>query len=102
MSEIARRHWRQTQASRGFAVSDRGGAYLDDLAFAGLTHAAILRSPLTDARIAGIDAATARAVSGGLTALTTSDQPVLLWSDDAFGAESRRSAGCLMSPSSYL
>ena len=38
------------------------GGYLDDLAFEGLAHAVVLRSPHAHARIAGIDAAAARAM----------------------------------------
>src|ERR1700722_8062147 len=46
------------------------GRYLDDIAFAGLTHAVVLRSPHAHARIAGIDAAAALAAPGVLAVLT--------------------------------
>src|SRR5271170_4379889 len=49
------------------------GAYLDDLAFDGLTHAAVLRSPHAHARIDGIDASAARAAPGVLAVLTAED-----------------------------
>ncbi len=49
------------------------GGYLDDLAFDGLTHAVVLRSPHAHARIAGIDVATARAMPGVLAVLTADD-----------------------------
>jgi aerobic carbon-monoxide dehydrogenase large subunit len=50
-----------------------GGAYLDDLAFGGMAHAVVLRSPHAHARIEGIDAAAARAVPGVLAVLTAAD-----------------------------
>ncbi len=50
-----------------------GGAYLDDLAFGGLAHAVVLRSPHAHARIDSIDAAAARAVPGVLAVLTAAD-----------------------------
>jgi carbon-monoxide dehydrogenase large subunit len=50
-----------------------GGAYLDDLAFDGLAHAVVLRSPHAHARIDAIDIAAARAMSGVLAALTSAD-----------------------------
>ncbi len=49
------------------------GAYLDDLAFDGLTHAVVLRSPHAHARIAGIDTSTALAAPGVLAVLTADD-----------------------------
>ena len=49
------------------------GAYLDDLAFDGLTHAVVLRSPHAHARIAGIDTQAARAATGVLAVLTAAD-----------------------------
>jgi carbon-monoxide dehydrogenase large subunit len=49
------------------------GAYLDDLRFDGLTHAALLRSPHAHARITGIDTTAARAAPGVLTVLTAVD-----------------------------
>jgi carbon-monoxide dehydrogenase large subunit len=49
------------------------GAYLDDLRFDGLVHAILLRSPHAHARIAGIDAAAARAAPGVLAVLTGAD-----------------------------
>src|ERR1700720_446507 len=49
------------------------GRYLDDLAFDGLTHAIVLRSPHAHARILGIDAAAARAMPGVLAVLTAAD-----------------------------
>src|SRR5271169_5905403 len=49
------------------------GAYLDDLAFAGLTHAIVLRAPHAHARIDGIDAQAARAMPGVLAVLTAGE-----------------------------
>lgn len=49
------------------------GGYLDDLAFEGVSHAVVLRSPHAHARIAGIDAAAARAMPGVLAVLTADD-----------------------------
>ena len=49
------------------------GRYLDDLAFDGLTHAIVLRSPHAHARIAAIDIEAARAVPGVLAVLTAAD-----------------------------
>ena len=49
------------------------GSYLDDLAFAGLTHAVVLRSAHAHALIRGIAAAEARAMPGVLAVLTADD-----------------------------
>ncbi|HXO01680.1 MAG TPA: xanthine dehydrogenase family protein molybdopterin-binding subunit [Stellaceae bacterium] len=49
------------------------GRYLDDMTFHGLAHAVVLRSPHAHARIAGIDAAAARAVPGVLAVLTAAE-----------------------------
>ena len=49
------------------------GAYLDDLTFEELVHAVVLRSPYAHARIAGLDAAAARAASGVLAVLTAEE-----------------------------
>jgi carbon-monoxide dehydrogenase large subunit len=49
------------------------GAYLDDLTFERLTHAAVLRSPHAHARIMAIDATSARAAAGVLAVLTAAD-----------------------------
>ncbi len=49
------------------------GAYLDDLAFDGLTYAVVLRSPHAHARIAGIDTREARTATGVLAVLTAAD-----------------------------
>jgi carbon-monoxide dehydrogenase large subunit len=49
------------------------GAYLDDLHFEGLAHAAVLRSPHAHAEIGRIDATGARAVPGVLAVLTSED-----------------------------
>ena len=49
------------------------GAYLDDLAFADLTHAVVLRSAHAHALIRGIDAAAARAAPGVLAVLTAAE-----------------------------
>src|SRR4051812_47829726 len=49
------------------------GRYLDDLAFANVAHAVVLRSPHAHARIKRIDAAAARALPGVLAVLTASD-----------------------------
>ncbi|RAI54597.1 xanthine dehydrogenase family protein molybdopterin-binding subunit [Roseicella frigidaeris] len=46
------------------------GRYLDDLAFEGLAHAALLRSPHAHAAIRGIETAAARASPGVLAVLT--------------------------------
>ncbi len=53
-------------------VTGRGG-YLDDLAFDGVAHAVVLRSPHAHARIDGIDVAAARALPGVLAVLTAVD-----------------------------
>jgi carbon-monoxide dehydrogenase large subunit len=50
-----------------------GGRYLDDLGFAGMTHAVVLRSPHAHARIIGIDTAAARAAPGVLAVMTAED-----------------------------
>ena len=50
-----------------------GGAYLDDLAFEGLAHAVIVRSPHAHAHIRDIDTAAARAMPGVLSVLTADD-----------------------------
>ena len=49
------------------------GAYLDDLAFDGLTYAVVLRSPHAHARIGGIDTAAHSAAPGVLAVLTAAD-----------------------------
>ncbi len=49
------------------------GRYLDDLAFDGLTHAIVLRSPHAHARVQRLDTATARAMPGVLAVLTAAD-----------------------------
>jgi len=49
------------------------GRYLDDLAFAGLVHAAVLRSPHAHTWIRRIDAAKARTMPGVLAVLTAED-----------------------------
>src|SRR3954469_923042 len=49
------------------------GRYLDDLAFDGLTHAVVLRSPHAHARIVRIDAGAARAMPGVLAVLTAAE-----------------------------
>jgi carbon-monoxide dehydrogenase large subunit len=49
------------------------GTYLDDLAFDGVVHAVMLRSPHGHARIDGIDVAAARAMPGVLAVLTSAD-----------------------------
>jgi carbon-monoxide dehydrogenase large subunit len=49
------------------------GRYLDDLAFSGLAHMVVLRSPHAHARIRHIDVATARAMPGVLAVLTAAE-----------------------------
>jgi aerobic carbon-monoxide dehydrogenase large subunit len=49
------------------------GRYLDDLAFEGLAHAAVLRSPHAHAQIAGIDASASQAAPGVLAVLTAEE-----------------------------
>jgi carbon-monoxide dehydrogenase large subunit len=49
------------------------GCYLDDLAFDGLTHAVVLRSPHAHARIDRVDTRPARAMAGVLAVLTAAD-----------------------------
>jgi carbon-monoxide dehydrogenase large subunit len=49
------------------------GRYLDDLAFDGLTHAIVLRSPYAHARIVRIDTEAARGAPGVLAVLTAED-----------------------------
>ena len=49
------------------------GSYLDDLAFAGLTHAVVVRSPHAHALIERIRTETARATPGVLAVLTAED-----------------------------
>jgi carbon-monoxide dehydrogenase large subunit len=49
------------------------GRYLDDLSFAGLAHAVVLRSPHAHARIDGIDTAPALAAPGVLAVLTAAE-----------------------------
>ena len=49
------------------------GAYLDDLRFADVAHAIVLRSPHAHARISGLDAAAARGMPGVLAVLTAAD-----------------------------
>jgi carbon-monoxide dehydrogenase large subunit len=49
------------------------GRYLDDIAFEGLAHAVLLRSPHAHARLVGVDAAAARAAPGVLAVLTASE-----------------------------
>jgi aerobic carbon-monoxide dehydrogenase large subunit len=49
------------------------GCYLDDIAFDGLTHAVVLRSPHAHARIERIATAEARAASGVLAVLTAAE-----------------------------
>ena len=50
-----------------------GGAYLDDLAFPDLAHAAIVRSPHPHAVVNGIDTAAAKRAPGVLAVLTIAD-----------------------------
>jgi aerobic carbon-monoxide dehydrogenase large subunit len=49
------------------------GAYLDDLAFDGLAHAVVLRSPHAHARIASMDTSAARRAPGVLAVLAADD-----------------------------
>jgi aerobic carbon-monoxide dehydrogenase large subunit len=49
------------------------GGYLDDLSFAGLVQAVVLRSPHAHARLDGIDASAARAMPGVLAVLTAAE-----------------------------
>jgi len=49
------------------------GAYLDDLAFDGLVHAVVVRSPHAHARLRSIDSAAARACPGVLAVLCADD-----------------------------
>src|SRR5438034_745856 len=49
------------------------GSYLDDIAFDGLTHAAVLRSTHAHALIKHIDTEKARAMPGVLTVLTAEE-----------------------------
>src|SRR3984893_10878472 len=49
------------------------GAYLDDLAFAGLTHAVVLRSPHAHAVFGAVDTEAAQAAPGVLAVLTAED-----------------------------
>src|SRR5205823_8272635 len=49
------------------------GRYLDDLAFEGLVHAVVPRSPHAHARIERIDSQAARAAPGVLAVLTAED-----------------------------
>jgi len=49
------------------------GRYLDDIAFANLAHAVVLRSPHAHAVIAGIDAVAARRAPGVLAVLTAAE-----------------------------
>src|ERR1700719_2734074 len=49
------------------------GRYLDDIAFDGLVHAVVLRSPHAHARIAGIDIGAAGAAPGVLAVLIAAD-----------------------------
>jgi carbon-monoxide dehydrogenase large subunit len=51
------------------------GHYLDDLAFDGLVHAVVLRSPHAHAHIGGIATDEARAMPGVLAVLTAADAP---------------------------
>src|SRR6476469_5149674 len=63
------------------------GRYLDDLAFEGLAHAVVLRSPHAHALIQGVDAAAARAMPGVLAVSTAAEvrqnglQPLLPYVD---------------------
>jgi carbon-monoxide dehydrogenase large subunit len=50
-----------------------GGAYLDDLAFPSLVHAAFLRSPHAHARVSGIDLRNAQGMPGVLAVLIAAD-----------------------------
>src|SRR5262249_46148139 len=49
------------------------GRYLDDLAFEGLTHAVVLRSPHAHALIRNIGVVSAQAMPGVLAVLTADD-----------------------------
>ena len=49
------------------------GAYLDDLRFDGMVHAALLRSPHAHARITRLDVSAARSAPGVLAVLTGDD-----------------------------
>src|SRR5215210_7971197 len=49
------------------------GRYLDDLAFANVAHAVVLRSPHVHARIERIDTQAARALPGVLAVLTAAE-----------------------------
>jgi aerobic carbon-monoxide dehydrogenase large subunit len=53
-------------------ITGRGG-YLDDLAFEGLTHAVVLRSPHAHAVITAVDTEAAQAAPGVLAVLTAED-----------------------------
>ena len=54
----------------------RGEArYADDLAFPGMLHASLVRSPHPHARIVGIEAEAARSLSGVVAVLTATDVP---------------------------
>ena len=49
------------------------GRYLDDLAFEGLAHAVVLRTPHAHARVEHIDTRAARAGTGVLAVLTAEE-----------------------------
>ncbi|HEV7995608.1 MAG TPA: xanthine dehydrogenase family protein molybdopterin-binding subunit, partial [Stellaceae bacterium] len=49
------------------------GLYLDELAFAGLAHAVVLRSPHAHALVERIDVSAARAMPGVLAVLTAAE-----------------------------
>ena len=55
-------------------LTGRGG-YLDDLAFDGLAHAVVLRSPHAHALIGQLDTAAAQSMPGMLAVLTAADVP---------------------------
>src|SRR5665213_2333420 len=57
------------------------GRYIDDITLPGLLHATFVRSPVAHARLAGIDAAAARALPGVHAVLTHRDLRKLLTGD---------------------
>jgi carbon-monoxide dehydrogenase large subunit len=58
-----------------------GGTYIDDVAYPGMAHAVVLRSPHAHARIRSIDTAAAKAAPGVLTVITGADWKASGWGD---------------------
>ena len=77
---------RRMRKTDGLAKSTGRARYTDDLAFPGMLHGKILRSPHPHARIVSIDASAAEALPGVFAVVTGAEMPtpygIIVWTPD--------------------